>query len=34
VRRAFLCGKDKLSGKNYAHRKVWALKRLRELAGK
>jgi REP element-mobilizing transposase RayT len=33
VRRAFLCGKDKLSGKNYAHRKVWALKRLRELAG-
>lgn len=33
VRRDFLCGKDKLSGKNYAHRKAWAVERLRELAG-
>jgi len=33
VRRAFLCGQDKLSGKNYAHRKTWAVERLRELAG-
>jgi REP element-mobilizing transposase RayT len=33
VRRAFLCGKDKLSGKNYDHRKAWAVDRLRELAG-
>ena len=33
VRRAFLWGEDSLTGKNYAHRKVWVTARLRELAG-
>lgn len=33
VRRAFLCGEDSLTGKNYEHRKVWVVDRLRELAG-
>lgn len=32
VRRAFLCGEDSLTGKNYEHRKVWVVERLRELA--
>jgi REP element-mobilizing transposase RayT len=32
VRRAFLWGKDSLTGKNYEHRKVWVVARLRELA--
>jgi REP element-mobilizing transposase RayT len=32
VRRAFLCGEDSLTGKNYEHRKVWVIERLRELA--
>jgi hypothetical protein len=32
VRRAFLCGEDSLTGKNYEHRKAWVIKRLRELA--
>jgi len=32
VRRAFLCGEDSLTGKNYEHRKVWVIDRLRELA--
>jgi REP element-mobilizing transposase RayT len=32
VRRAFLWGEDALTGKNYAHRKVWVINRLRELA--
>ncbi len=29
VRRAFLCGEDKLSGQNYDHRKDWFIDRLR-----
>jgi len=33
VRRAFLCGEDSLTGKNYEHRKMWVIERLRELAG-
>ncbi len=32
VRRAFLCGEDHFSGKNYDHRKSWIVDRLRELA--
>ncbi len=32
VRRAFLCGEDHLTGKNYEHRKVWVVDRLKELA--
>ena len=32
VRRAFLCGNDYLSGKNYEHRKTWVVDRLTELA--
>ena len=33
VRRAFLCGEDTLTGKNYEHRKHWVTERLRQLAG-
>src|SRR5580693_2287443 len=33
VRRAFLCGIDPYTGKDYSHRKEWILNRLRELAG-
>jgi len=32
VRRAFLCGEDKLIGKNYDHRKQWAIEKLQQLA--
>ena len=32
VRRAFLCGEDSLTGKNYEHRKSWVIERLRQLA--
>jgi hypothetical protein len=32
VRRAFLCGRDSLTGKNYEHRKLWVTNRLTELA--
>ena len=32
VRRAFLCGVDRYSGKNFDHRKVWVCERLEELA--
>ena len=32
VRRAFLCGEDHLTGKNYEHRKVWVVERLALLA--
>lgn len=28
VRRAFLCGEDHLTGKNYEHRKLWVVERL------
>ena len=32
VRRAFLCGSDPLSGKDYQHRKQWMIERLTHLA--
>ncbi len=32
VRRAYLCGSDKHSGRNYEHRRDWARKRLERLA--
>ncbi len=32
VRRAWLCGNDPVSGKNYDHRKQWLQDRLEELA--
>jgi hypothetical protein len=32
VRRAYLCGQDIVSGKNYEHRKAWLEKRLAKLA--
>ena len=33
VRRAYLCGTDKYSGKNYDHRKAWFERRMVELCG-
>jgi REP element-mobilizing transposase RayT len=33
VRRAFLCGTDSYSGRDYGHRKAWIVDRLRRLAG-
>lgn len=32
VRRSWLCGKDKVSGKNYSHRKQWLIDRIRFLS--
>ncbi len=32
VRRAYLCGKDHLTGKNYEHRRQWVVDKLTELA--
>jgi putative transposase len=32
VRRAFLCGEDSLSGRNFEHRKPWIVDKLKELA--
>ncbi len=32
VRQAFLCGKSKQTGKNYEHRRAWAVSRLKVLA--
>ena len=32
VRRAYLCGKDQFSGKNYEHRRQWVVDRLKKLA--
>ena len=32
VRRAYLCGQDPLTGKNFDHRKQWLVDRLHELA--
>lgn len=32
VRRAFLCGEDSFTGKDYSHRKIWIVDKLRELA--
>jgi hypothetical protein len=33
VQRAFLCGTDPYTGRDYSHRKDWILDRLRHLAG-
>ena len=32
VRRAFLCGKDSLTGKSFEHRKQWGVDKLSQLA--
>lgn len=33
VRRAFLCGEDAHTGKNYDHRRAWIVDRIKQLAG-
>ncbi|NRA84258.1 MAG: transposase [Gammaproteobacteria bacterium] len=32
VRRSYLCGKDRYSGKNFEHRRQWVIKRIKHLA--
>jgi len=32
VRRAWLCGRDEYSGRDYSHRKAWVLERVRQLS--
>jgi putative transposase len=32
VRRAFLCGQDRATGKSFDHRKQWLIERMKELA--
>ncbi|KPH96395.1 hypothetical protein AMS58_02205 [Pseudoalteromonas porphyrae] len=32
VRRAFLCGDDKYTGKNFDHRKAWLVERIKLLS--
>ena len=34
VRRAFLCGEDPYSGRNYEHRREWVRQRIEFLRGK